>query len=89
MFLPAATTGFAEDPELLAGAWEGCGACGALPVPAKGCKHPQQPLVVHSLTLMDVQVPLDQAGIFTVPRGLGAGRTELQRWVAPRVLVAP
>lgn len=39
LFLPAVTTGFAGDPELLAGAWGGCGACGALPVPAKGCKH--------------------------------------------------
>lgn len=49
----------------------------------------QQPLVVHSLTLMDVQVALGQAGIFTLPRGLCAGRTELQRWVAPCLLVAP
>lgn len=44
-----------------------------------------QPLVFHSLTLMDVQAALDQAGVFTLPRGLCAGRTELQRWVAPCV----
>lgn len=49
----------------------------------------QQPLVIHSLTLKDVQVALDQAGIFTLLRGLCAGTTELQRWVAPRLLVVP
>lgn len=35
---------------------------------------------------MDVHVALDQAGIFTLPGGLCAGRTELQMWLALRVL---
>lgn len=72
--------------------WQGHGRAVGLVVPCqcwpRAANTKQQLLVVRSLTLMDVQVALGQAGIFTLPREQCSGRRELQRWVALHVLVA-
>lgn len=79
LFLPAVSTCLQETQS----SWQGHGRAVGLVV---HCQHQprvanteQQPLVIHSLTLKDVQVALDQAGIFTLLKGLCAGTTELQR----------
>lgn len=81
LFLPAVTTGFCRRRRALGRGMGGLWGLWHIASASQGL----QPLVFHSLTLMDVQAALDQAGVFILPRRLCAGRTELQRWVAPCV----